>query len=267
MSYLICEDCEGYYELQNGESADDFDTCQCGGHLEYLDSINDSTPQKSKSDSYNSLNLYAGKIATRNEFLVNSNDTNEVTELGLNNDYFHYNKTTYKNFFSENFITNSGFILATFSAIPIFYGLIASSWILYAFAFMSIALSVAFFFLNNSESPQRDSNFQKLFIIAGILFGLSGMAIIFLLANPDFTGLLLSNTGYRKSIIWKIIIYLATVYFSFNFSYTFLRNSMMDERIDLLKQKEGIYKYYFIIYGFVIFLIFIIICSIFIKFG
>jgi hypothetical protein len=267
MSYLICEECEGYYELQSGESADDFDTCQCGGHLKYFDNINDPTPQKSKSDSYNSLNLYSGKIATRNEFLVNSNDSHEVTELGLNNDYFHYNRTKYKNFFSENFITNSGFILATFSAIPIFYGLLVSNWILYAFAFMSISLSVIFFFLNNSESPQRDSNFQRLFIIAGILFGLSGVALISLLANPDFTGFLLYHSWYRNSILEKIILYLATVYFSFNFSYTFLRNSMMDERIDLLKQKEGIYKYYFIIYGFVIFLIFIIICSIFIKFA
>lgn len=33
--YLICKKCGGYYELQLGESPEDFDSCQCGGELEY----------------------------------------------------------------------------------------------------------------------------------------------------------------------------------------------------------------------------------------
>ena len=33
-SYLVCNKCGGYYELQPGESLKDFDTkCECGGHL------------------------------------------------------------------------------------------------------------------------------------------------------------------------------------------------------------------------------------------
>ena len=33
-SYLVCNKCGGYYELQSGESPKDFDTkCECGGHL------------------------------------------------------------------------------------------------------------------------------------------------------------------------------------------------------------------------------------------
>jgi hypothetical protein len=36
MGYLICDKCGGYYELQPGESPDDFtDECGCGGNLEY----------------------------------------------------------------------------------------------------------------------------------------------------------------------------------------------------------------------------------------
>lgn len=31
--YLICKNCNGYYQLQEGESLDDFDICQCGGDL------------------------------------------------------------------------------------------------------------------------------------------------------------------------------------------------------------------------------------------
>ena len=33
MTYLVCEKCGGYYELKSGESADDFDKCNCGGKL------------------------------------------------------------------------------------------------------------------------------------------------------------------------------------------------------------------------------------------
>lgn len=33
--YLICKKCGGYYEIQPGESPEDFDSCQCGGKLEY----------------------------------------------------------------------------------------------------------------------------------------------------------------------------------------------------------------------------------------
>ena len=42
MTYLICEKCGGYYELQEGEKVEDFsDECECGGKLHYTDSIPD----------------------------------------------------------------------------------------------------------------------------------------------------------------------------------------------------------------------------------
>ena len=37
MGYLICEECGGYYELQEGESPEDFDSCSCGGKLKYVE--------------------------------------------------------------------------------------------------------------------------------------------------------------------------------------------------------------------------------------
>jgi hypothetical protein len=41
--YLICDKCGGYYELQTGESPDDFDDeCECGGKLEHAKTLNDS---------------------------------------------------------------------------------------------------------------------------------------------------------------------------------------------------------------------------------
>ena len=39
MGYVICEKCGGYYELQEGESPDDFEACNCGGNLSYVKSI------------------------------------------------------------------------------------------------------------------------------------------------------------------------------------------------------------------------------------
>lgn len=37
--YLECEKCGGYYELQSGESPEDFDECECGGNLKYSKKI------------------------------------------------------------------------------------------------------------------------------------------------------------------------------------------------------------------------------------
>jgi len=40
--YLICDTCGGYYELQPGESKDDFsDECECGGKIRYSKTLND----------------------------------------------------------------------------------------------------------------------------------------------------------------------------------------------------------------------------------
>lgn len=39
MGYLVCDKCEGYYELQPDESPEDFiDICECGGNLKYSNS-------------------------------------------------------------------------------------------------------------------------------------------------------------------------------------------------------------------------------------
>lgn len=41
MGYLICEKCEGYYELQEGEDLEDFKSCECGGNLKYIENLKD----------------------------------------------------------------------------------------------------------------------------------------------------------------------------------------------------------------------------------
>lgn len=41
MPYLICERCNGHYELEKGESIEDFSSCSCGGDLRYVEDLDD----------------------------------------------------------------------------------------------------------------------------------------------------------------------------------------------------------------------------------
>jgi len=47
LGYIVCEKCGGYYELQEGEALDDFQSCECGGKLKYVKNLEQLT---SKSD-------------------------------------------------------------------------------------------------------------------------------------------------------------------------------------------------------------------------
>jgi len=49
VGYLKCDECGGYYELQDGESIDDFDGCECGGKYKEINSH--IKEDESKSDS------------------------------------------------------------------------------------------------------------------------------------------------------------------------------------------------------------------------
>ena len=40
IGYLICENCNGYYELNKGESPSKFKECSCGGNLKYIKTLN-----------------------------------------------------------------------------------------------------------------------------------------------------------------------------------------------------------------------------------
>jgi len=53
MGYLICDKCGGFYELQIGESPEDFDlTCNCGGELKFYKSIDDEYIENNDGKSY-----------------------------------------------------------------------------------------------------------------------------------------------------------------------------------------------------------------------
>lgn len=64
MPYLICERCNGHYELKKGESIEDFSSCSCGGDLRYVEDLDDNKSSKNSMD---------------HEFLSNYNDENSTS--------------------------------------------------------------------------------------------------------------------------------------------------------------------------------------------
>lgn len=58
MPYLICQNCGGYYHLDDDESPDDFDRCQCGGKLIYSEYL-EYKPRMSRKKFYGALSVIA----------------------------------------------------------------------------------------------------------------------------------------------------------------------------------------------------------------
>ena len=55
MSYLICEKCGGYYTLKEGEKPEDFEMCECGGSLRYVQNFNSHIDEE--LDPINEINI------------------------------------------------------------------------------------------------------------------------------------------------------------------------------------------------------------------
>jgi hypothetical protein len=94
MPFVICEECSGYYELQEGESPDDFEACQCGGNLKYVEK------QPQKVEEYDKPKLICSNCLKESEdgvfcpscggnliplnnksININSNDSKELERL------------------------------------------------------------------------------------------------------------------------------------------------------------------------------------------
>lgn len=67
---IVCENCNGSYELQPGESLDDFESCECGGSLRYAEIDGEDHKSENKHLSKNQVN---GKTLNRN-FISNYNN-------------------------------------------------------------------------------------------------------------------------------------------------------------------------------------------------
>ena len=65
MAYLFCEKCGGYYQLNEGESLDDFAHCSCGGRLIYTEQM-EGRIMSGKESSEKSNDLLILKIIPQN---------------------------------------------------------------------------------------------------------------------------------------------------------------------------------------------------------
>ena len=117
MSILVCNNCEGYYELQDGESPEDFDICQCGGTLKHYENMFEyQTYDKYKKQSDNSKNYEKQQEQHNNALLIH-----DAIKNNKKSNYFQKRDVKMDSNKSENLITNSAFILLTFSIFPFLF--------------------------------------------------------------------------------------------------------------------------------------------------
>lgn len=55
--YLICQNCQGFYQLKNNESPEDFDSCECGSPLEFHENFQ-NIPNDEYDNSQSLDNIY-----------------------------------------------------------------------------------------------------------------------------------------------------------------------------------------------------------------
>ena len=180
MTCLVCENCNGYYELQSGESPEDFDLCPCGGKLVLMNSLLD---QDSKS-SRNTLKCYScGEINPEESKFCLSCGKNLIKKNKINK------KTSIKNLDYRILFTGS-FIA--------FFGLI-----IFNILFKDIGNSFVFFL----ESNKTDlSTYQLIYCVILVLIG----TLSSLLINKDYK----TSSLYSSIILIIPVIYGLTSFYS-----------------------------------------------------
>jgi hypothetical protein len=86
MSYLICRRCFGYYQLEEDESLEEFDSCQCGGQLVYTEYIQ-SEPRGKRKRFYVTLSLLILSIMGMALFMPLINEISATNPTILGADY------------------------------------------------------------------------------------------------------------------------------------------------------------------------------------
>ena len=85
--FLICNTCEGYYKLQEGELPDDFDTnCECGGSLEHTKNVNqrdDPSSERNRNGRKSILKRWSKKSTPMKAVLLVGVMLGVVAVIGL----------------------------------------------------------------------------------------------------------------------------------------------------------------------------------------
>lgn len=90
--YLICHSCHGYYQLNENESPDDFNACECGGSLLYAESVDDIlespsnfSDKKDYEDLEEVVDFLKNEARERKELLKNLSERVTIQEQTLDN--------------------------------------------------------------------------------------------------------------------------------------------------------------------------------------
>ena len=88
--YLYCKNCNGYYRLQEDETPEDFVSCECGGELEFHESLPDTSTSPGLEDFDDTeeieqlLTLLKSKSKKRKELIGNLSNHIQIQEGLLN---------------------------------------------------------------------------------------------------------------------------------------------------------------------------------------
>ncbi len=108
MDYLVCENCEGRYEIKSGESADDFISCQCGGNLKFVQSsdkpsITPKTKEQGSSNVKSYVSQFNANPVSNNPVNTNQVGSKPVKSNMVSNDPVNRNPS---NFVSNEIVTD-----------------------------------------------------------------------------------------------------------------------------------------------------------------
>jgi hypothetical protein len=80
MSYLICEECGKYYELNEGKSSFSYDKCECGGKLNYSTTLKESEKNYKPSNDQKITCSTCGVVNPENSVICSGCGRELITE-------------------------------------------------------------------------------------------------------------------------------------------------------------------------------------------
>jgi len=200
MGYLICEKCGGYYKLQEGEKADNYDYCQCGGKLKYFDHITDyfHEEKESKNSSQYSEDIHQKKEEVMEELESYQNIKSESRN------------SPYK---SERTLINSGVVILVFALCPFFYGITYNFWPLTITGLLTVFFAFWLYFTSrNRDEISRETFMQRIYVSYAVFFILIAiMFVIFLVTN--YSKMISYGGIYNCFFIIFISIYFSIITF------------------------------------------------------
>lgn len=241
MSYLTCEKCNGFYELHEGESPDDFDRCQCGGNLKYSENRyeyvqNEKRNYKTeKSRQYGDIGIYDDIKRDETYSYLEKRDKKMDPSK------------------SQNLVVNAAFIILTFTIFPLEFYVYFNFFPFLIMAVCAVILPITLFYLQNAKKINTVGQMKKIYGICGSYFILFFLTlIVWVLINlVAFVFTIALSPGM---ILFFGFIFAYTFLFSQKFIESYVSNEIPDPLNSLGDVKK--YLYYFGVFGSVVWFLF-----------